>query len=97
MIIELKKFGTPLISREAGSEALKSLEGMLKEMKEDENLVVDFTDVITFSPSWGDEFLTPIHKRFGQRVVLKNTNNPSVKATLDLLRRTGGISFIITE
>jgi len=37
------------------------------------------------TPSWADEFLTPLRRRFGKRVTLKNTDNASVKATLAIL------------
>jgi len=60
MRIELKKFGTTLISRQAGKEALAAFQSSLAELKPDENLEVDFGGAITFSPSWGDEFLTPL-------------------------------------
>ena len=57
MKIELKKFGTMLISRQAGKEALSAFESTLKNIPEDEELSIDFDGVITFSPSWGTNFL----------------------------------------
>ena len=62
-------------------------------MKEGENVEVDFTGVLTFSPSWGDEFLTPLLNIYGDKLILKNTNNPSVLATLDILQTTLGKKF----
>ncbi len=96
MIIEFKKFGTTLISRETGREALKALESTLKDLSENDTLVVDFDGVKTFSPSWGDETLTPLFQRYGQRLILKNTKNLSVKATLELLQKIKGVSFNIS-
>ncbi len=44
--------------------------------------------VITFTPSWGDEFLTNLGNEVGNdNLVFKNTENPSVKATLELLKK----------
>ena len=88
MKIELKKIGTTLISRQTGKEAYLAIQSILREIKENENVEVDFTGVLTFSPSWGDEFLTPLLNIYGDRLILKNTNNPSVLATLDLLQTT---------
>jgi len=93
MIIELKKIGTTLISRQTGKEAYLAVQPILKEVKKSENVEVDFEGVLTFSPSWGDEFLTPLLNTYGDRLILKNTNNPSVLATLDILQITIGKKF----
>jgi len=47
MKIELKKFGTMLISRQAGKVALNAFEPTLKEISKDEELIIDFDGVIT--------------------------------------------------
>ncbi|MDP3729425.1 MAG: DUF4325 domain-containing protein [bacterium] len=88
MIIELKKFGTTLISRQAGREAFAALQTLLLKLVENEGIEVDFNGVLTFSPSWGDEFLTPLLNLYGKRLLLKNTGNSSVKATLEILEKT---------
>ena len=93
MTIELKKFGTTLISRQAGRESFAALQPTLRDVKEGETLEIDFDGVLTFSPSWGDEFLTPLGKTYGDRVRLQSTGNPSVQATLELLQKTTGIIF----
>ncbi|MFA5926306.1 MAG: DUF4325 domain-containing protein [Parcubacteria group bacterium] len=88
MNIELKKFGTTLTSRQSGKEALAAIQPSFKSVSEKEDIMVDFAGVVTFSPSWGDEFITPLYERYGDRLILKNTANSSVQATLRLL---GGI------
>ena len=85
MRIELQKFGTTLTSRQAGNEASKALQPTLSPIKANETLEVDFDGVLTFSPSWGDEFLTPLLHQFGDRLVLLPSDNLSVKATINLL------------
>ncbi|MBU1015315.1 DUF4325 domain-containing protein [Patescibacteria group bacterium] len=85
MLIELKKFGTTLVSRQTGREAWAAFQPALHALSPKEKLEVSFDDILTFSPSWADEFLTPLQKEFGRRVVLRETSNPSVKATLDIL------------
>lgn len=84
MKIELKKFGTTLVSRPAGKEAWLAFQPTLNELKNNEEIIVDFEGVIVLTPSWADEFLTPLKQKFKQ-VDLINTNNPSVKATLAIL------------
>lgn len=93
MKIELKKFGTMLISRQSGKEALSAFESTLKNIPEDEELSIDFDGVITFSPSWGDEFLTPLLRRYGKRFKLLKTNNPSVIATIETLEEVHDLKF----
>lgn len=93
MITELKKFGTTLISRQSGKEAFTVFEPSVTLMSKSEEIIIDFTDVITFSPSWGDEFITPLYKKYNKKLVLKNTKNPSVKATLSLLEKINSTTF----
>lgn len=95
MIIELKKFGTTLISRQTGKEAFLAFQPALQNVKDGEMVKIDFAGVLTFSPSWGDEFLTPLLERYGERLVLKNTDNPSVKVTLEMLEESLNKKFKI--
>ncbi len=76
-----------LVSRQAGKEAWAAFLPSLSEVGSDEKVEVDFEGVITFSPSWGDEFLTTLRAKYGERVTFLNTDNPSVKATLELLEK----------
>jgi len=85
MIIELKKFGTTLVSRPSGKEAWLAFQPVLNSILDNEKMLVDFADILVLTPSWADEFLTPLRMRFGEKVTLKNTDNASVKATLAIL------------
>jgi len=87
MIIQLKKFGTTLISRPAGKEAWLAFQPVLNEVSLNEEILVDFAGVNVLTPSWTDEFLTPLFNRFKEKVKLLNTANPSVKASLEILGR----------
>ena len=95
MTIFLKKFGTTLNGRQFGRESFTAFKSSLGETKDNEKVIVDFEGVVTFTPSWGDEFLSPLFNRFGERLVLKNTNNLSVQATLKFLEKIHKINFII--
>ncbi len=85
MIIQLKKFGTTLVSRPSGKEGWMAFQPVLNEISGDEEIIVDFEGVVVLTPSWADEFLTPLRERFGDRVKLHNIDNPSVTATLAIL------------
>lgn len=88
MIIELKKFGTTLTSRPAGKEALAAFRPTLQAVAPAETISIDFSGVVTFTPSWGDEFLTPLVREFGSRLILMPSDNPSVKTTLEILEKS---------
>ena len=87
MIIQLKKFGTTLVSRPSGKEAWLAFQPVLGENSGQEEILVDFAGVVVLTPSWADEFLTPLRSRFGTRVKLRNTDNPSVMASLAILNK----------
>lgn len=93
MKIELSKFGTTLISRELGSEAFKAFQPTLRKITDNENLEIDFSGVLTLSPSWADEFLTPLLNQLGKRLVLLPTDNLSVHATLKILQEANKKSY----
>lgn len=85
MIIQLKKFGTTLVSRPSGKEAWLAFQPSLKDISENDDIIVDFTDVLVLTPSWADEFLTPLRSRFKDKIKLLNTDNASIQATLTIL------------
>jgi len=85
MIINLNKFGSTLISRPAGKEASLAFNPTLQDVKAGEKIEVDFTGVEVLTPSWIDEFLTPLFNTYGDRVSLKNIENASVIESLKIL------------
>lgn len=91
MIIELKKFGTTLVSRPSGKEAWLAFQPTLKDVPDTEEIIVDFHDVLVLTPSWADEFLTPLRSRYNGRVKLVNTDNASIKATLAILDKDNSV------
>lgn len=93
MIINLKKFGTTLTSRQTGKEAFAAFKPHLIDVKQNEDVEIDFSGVITFSPSWGDEFLRPLFENYKEKLILRNTENPSVQATLEILEKIGQMKF----
>ena len=85
MKIKLKQFGESLSSREAGKDAYGGFLPTLAKLSPDESIEIDFEGVSSLSPSWGDEFLSPLLTKLKDKLILFNTNNLSVNATLDLL------------
>ena len=65
----------------------------LSDITDSESVEVVFTGVNTFSPSWGDEFFAPLIKQFGTRLILVDTKNLSVEATLNMLEKIHNIKF----
>lgn len=97
MIIMLNKFGQVLTFRPAGKEAYAAFLPTLMGVGKDEEVVVDFDGIIAFSPSWGDEFLTPLVEKFGERLSLKNATNPSVALTMETLEEIHGYKFRVSH
>ncbi|MCX6720733.1 MAG: hypothetical protein NTW11_02925 [Candidatus Staskawiczbacteria bacterium] len=93
MKLQLAKFGTTLISRELGSEAFRAFQPTLRELSKDEILEIDFSGVLTLSPSWADEFLTPLLNQLKDKLILLPSDNLSVHATLRILQEANKQSF----
>lgn len=87
MRIELKKFGDVLTSRQAGREALAAFLPTIAQIEDGEVIIIDFTGVNVLSPSWADEFLSPLLERFGRQMKLELSQNPSVKLTIQTLEQ----------
>lgn len=93
MKLQLEKFGKTLISRELGSEAFKAFQPTLREFSKDEQLEIDFSGVLTLSPSWADEFLSPLLDQLHDKLILLPSDNLSVHATLRILQEANKQSF----
>ena len=93
MIIQLKKFGVTLSSRPNGKECYNAFLPELREISKDENIRINFDGINTFSPSWADEFLTPLQKEFGDRVILNDATNLSVITTVNFLEQINKVKF----
>ncbi|HLD70680.1 MAG TPA: STAS-like domain-containing protein [Negativicutes bacterium] len=93
----MKKFGEVLTSRPAGREAYLSAKAYIVPKNGNETMILDFEGVKVLAPSWGDEFLTPLLNEYGNRLVIKNTNNLSVQATVETLEQTNGKTFVILQ
>jgi hypothetical protein len=87
MKLELKKFGELLISRPAGREDwLAAKAYTLSSLKPQEKIEVSFEGVLVLTPSWADEFLTPLLKDYPQQVILLPTDNATVIGTKETLK-----------
>ena len=95
MIIDIKKFGSILTSRQLGKEALAAYLPNFNNISEEEKIYVNFEGIDVFSPSWGDEFLTVLYRKFGDRLILKKSSNASVNASVEMLEEANNIKFNI--
>lgn len=93
MKLQLVKFGETLISRELGSEAFKAFQSTLRGLPENEELEIDFSGVLTLSPSWADEFLSPLLNQLNDKLILLKSDNLSVLATLKILGEANKRSY----
>lgn len=80
--IQLKRFGTVLVSRPAGLEAFNAIRASIDP---DMPIQIDFDDVLTVTPSWFDEFLTQLAQYTDGKVELLPTTNVSVLAILPVI------------
>ncbi|MCK4744618.1 STAS-like domain-containing protein [Candidatus Parcubacteria bacterium] len=93
MRIEIKKFGEVLISRPAGKEAFLAMSAyLLKDLDKNELIEIDFKGAKVLTPSWADEVITQIAKNF-KNVKLLNTDNITVRKTLETLREYSGLKI----
>ena len=83
MIVNINNFGDILLSRPAGREAfLMAKAYVFKELKNNDDIILDFGKIKVLTPSWADEFITGIKAEYTNAVQYLNTENPSVKASL---------------
>lgn len=82
MIIELKKIGDILASREAGREAYLAFLPTLNSLGSNEKIIIDFKGVSVLTPSWACEFITPIRQKYDERLSFINDSNSSVQAAM---------------
>ncbi len=83
MKIELKKFGKVLTSRPSGKEAFAAIRPILNPGAD--VVEIDFSDIISLSPSWADEFFTALKNMYGDKIKYLPTNNLSVIETLKII------------
>lgn len=93
MTIKLIKFGEVLISRPAGREAFLAMQAYLtKDLKTNEKIIIDFSEIKVLTPSWADEVITKLAEKF-KNIKFINTDNPTVKSTLDILKQYSGLKI----
>ncbi|MFA5010257.1 MAG: STAS-like domain-containing protein [Patescibacteria group bacterium] len=87
MRIELKRFGTTLVSRPAGKDSYLAHRAAMSKLAVDEEIIFDFAGVDVLTPSWADEFITPFVKQYPNQIKFEHTDNLSIRVTLDILRQ----------
>ncbi|MBI5412269.1 DUF4325 domain-containing protein [Candidatus Peregrinibacteria bacterium] len=84
MKIEMIKFGNLLISRPSGKDAWLSFRPQLATLPSNEEIILNFKGVSVLTPSWMDEFYTPLKIRF-KKIKIINIDSPVIKETIDFL------------
>lgn len=93
MRITLNKFGTILTSRQSGREAYAAFQPTLHALPKDQPVEIDFDGIVALSPSWADEFLTPLRTVFGERLLLLASANSSVRGTVEFIESITGAKY----
>lgn len=89
MTLLMRKFGEKLDSRPAGREAWLAIQPRLREMTPGEIITLDFAHVLLLTPSFADEFVTPLVNEYTDRASLVHTQeNITVRKTLEFLKET---------
>lgn len=95
MTIEMQKIGVILNSRPAGREALLAMRPHLRGV---EDVVLDFSGVNVLTPSFADEFVTPLVSEYKDRLLLTHTKeNITVFKTLEFLSEDWGEGKVMME
>ncbi len=89
--IEIKKFGKVLTSRPSGKEAFAAIRPILDPGAD--VVEIDFSDIISLSPSWADEFFTALKNMYGDKIKYLPTNNPSVIETFKIIDLISSSNF----
>jgi hypothetical protein len=83
MLIDVSNFGEILLSHPEGREAfLLAKAYVFKEIKPQDDIILDFNGVKVLAPSWADEFISGLKSQLSNTIQYINTENPSVKASL---------------
>ena len=86
MVVDIKNFGEILMSRPAGREAfLMAKAYVFNKIKKNEEIILDFNEIKVLAPSWADEFISGIKQEYSNSIQYLNTENPSVKASLETI------------
>lgn len=85
MIIPVHKFGTILNGRPAGREAALVLKQILHNVKRDEGIVFDFSDVVVLTPSYADEFFRIVREDPLRSFQFINLNSPVINDSLSAI------------
>jgi len=83
MVVKISNFGDILMSRPAGREDfLKARAYLFKDVRANDEIILDFGEVKVLAPSWANEFISSIKTAYPNSVQFINTKNPSVEASL---------------
>lgn len=88
MRIDMSKFGTFLISRPAGREAVLAARAYTIPKDTSESIELDFSNVNVITPSWIDEFLRGLEEVYGkEKIKITPTDNPSVRLAIEAVQK----------
>lgn len=79
MKVEIRKFGTLLISRPSGREAFLAFKAYQGPKAKGEMIELDFSGIDVLAPSWLDEFISGLKEAFpSNKIIYLPSKNASV-------------------
>lgn len=84
--IALRNFGSMLESQPDGKNAWNEIQLFLTTIKDADAIEVDFAEVDFLGIEWAEAFLTPLHEKYGNRLLLKNVDDGYIHlVTLEII------------
>lgn len=88
MRIDMSKFGTFLISRPAGREAVLSARAYTIPKDSTDQIELDFSKITVLTPSWIDEFLRGLEENYGkEKIEILPSDNSSVRLAIEAVQK----------
>ena len=96
MKLEMKKFGKILNGRPAGREAVLRMHQIVNGFRDDGEIVLDFTEVDLFTPSFADEFIRGIKGAYPNKKISAEgaKDNPAIQEVFDKALEGDNISNV---
>ena len=86
MTIQMKKFNTVLNGRPSAKEAALRIQQMVNGSIEKEDVTLDFENVEVLTPSYADELLSALERKYGVEKIKITNTAPAVSETLQAVR-----------
>ncbi|MFA6135748.1 MAG: STAS-like domain-containing protein [Candidatus Paceibacterota bacterium] len=88
MTIQMLKFNTVLNGRPAAKEAASRIQQIVNGSADKEDIILDFEGVEVLTPSYADEILQELKKKYSSNKIKVINTSPSVSETMQAVSNT---------